>query len=611
MSINNNNNNINNNQFEIPLKLPEILEKSKIIQKFVIDPKDKYVKLRLNSIYDPPVSLDVSLSKIKEKDGWKKFSNEFRDLKKIFKKVSDDHVIWIYSTIHENGSLIRYYGLQNQQQGQQEIEEHQDQQQIREQEVEREEVKHRESTGTTVSQIPFIEWSIKLVEKYSDLQKEILNLIPELWEPVEFALSVRSILRIKKITLPFGGIVLGPSSSLKSATVELFRNTKDTYYSDSFSAKSFVSHNTAIPKEKLVEIDLLPKIKDKLFLTPELSPTFSKKEEELNEILGIITRVLDGHGYESDTGAQGHRGYNGKYMFTWIGAAVDIPHKVHKLLGTLGPKLYFFRIKTQNKDENDYLKQFQDEDIKGDYSKKIEKIRSKLNNYLEWFDLKPSSDYDTTNIINNDTTTTITDEDVLLRIIRLAILLRHLRGNVPVWETKDSQGSDYAYTFPSLEDPNRAITQLRNLARGHALSQGRINITMQDIPLLIKVVLSTASKERIILFDHLLENDGKLDTISIKDHLINAKKTALKTMTELTILGVTDRLEMQNNNSDSSSNNNAFQIQLKEEFRWFLSDEFKQLRENFGKEYYDEYISSKKEEQQQKIEDQEEEKEEL
>jgi len=40
MSINNNNN-INNNQFEIPLKLPEILEKSKIIQKFVIDPKDK------------------------------------------------------------------------------------------------------------------------------------------------------------------------------------------------------------------------------------------------------------------------------------------------------------------------------------------------------------------------------------------------------------------------------------------------------------------------------------------------------------------------------------------------------------------------------------------
>ena len=127
-----------------------------------------------------------------------------------------------------------------------------------------------------------------LVEKYTNLQKEALDLIPELWEPTEFALSVRTILRIANITLPFAGIVLGPSGGLKTATVELYRNTSDTYYTDSFSAKSFVSHNTAVPKEKLVEIDLLPKIKDKLFLTPELSPTFCKKEDELNEILGII-----------------------------------------------------------------------------------------------------------------------------------------------------------------------------------------------------------------------------------------------------------------------------------------------------------------------------------
>ena len=35
--------------FEIPLKLNKILEDSGIIQKFVIDPDDKYVKLRLNS----------------------------------------------------------------------------------------------------------------------------------------------------------------------------------------------------------------------------------------------------------------------------------------------------------------------------------------------------------------------------------------------------------------------------------------------------------------------------------------------------------------------------------------------------------------------------------
>ena len=32
----------------------------------------------------------------------------------------------------------------------------------------------------------------------------------------------------------------------------------------------------------------------------------------------------------SDSGAHGHRGYDEDIMFTWAGAAVDIPYKVYK-----------------------------------------------------------------------------------------------------------------------------------------------------------------------------------------------------------------------------------------------------------------------------------------
>ena len=44
---------------------------------------------------------------IKEKDGWTKFSNKFRDLRKTFKNISEEHNVWIYSNVNENGSLIR------------------------------------------------------------------------------------------------------------------------------------------------------------------------------------------------------------------------------------------------------------------------------------------------------------------------------------------------------------------------------------------------------------------------------------------------------------------------------------------------------------------------
>jgi hypothetical protein len=94
------------NIFEIPLKLSKILEDSEIIHKFVIDTDDKYVKLRLNSKVNPPIALDASTAIIKEKEGWKKFTNGFsNDLKR--QKLDSKYHTWIISTINENGDLIR------------------------------------------------------------------------------------------------------------------------------------------------------------------------------------------------------------------------------------------------------------------------------------------------------------------------------------------------------------------------------------------------------------------------------------------------------------------------------------------------------------------------
>ena len=120
--------------------------------------------------------------------------------------------------------------------------------------------------------------------------------LPNLWPPLELALSIKTILNIKDCTLPFAGIILGPPSSLKTAVIELFRKWPQTYYTDNFSAKAFVSHSSAVSKEELEKIDMLPRIKNKFFLTPELAPTFAAKDDDLLQVLGIMTRILDGHG---------------------------------------------------------------------------------------------------------------------------------------------------------------------------------------------------------------------------------------------------------------------------------------------------------------------------
>ena len=421
------------------------------------------------------------------------------------------------------------------------------------------------------------EWQTKLFEKYTHLKDVANNNLVGLWDSLEFELSIQKILNLKDCTLPFAGIVLGAPSSLKTVGIESFRKWINTFYTDNFSAKAFVSHSTNVKKEALQDIDLLPKIKDKLFLTPELSPTFSKKDDDLVEILGILTRVLDGHGYESDTGAHGHRGYNEAMMFVWIGAAVDIPYKVHKLLGTLGPKLYFLRLPSNPKSEDYYIN-----DLDKDFGEKIARVNVALFEYLNLFEMGPDLHLDEKSGINKmewDSKHPKNDEDKKTKtfIVRLGMLLAHLRGVIPSFYTDDSnsQGLGYSYSLATIEEPSRAMTQLRNLARGHALSQGRNYLTMEDIPLLIKVVFSTASMERVRIFELLIEHKGRLTTSIITASLNTSNNTAKRTMAEFNALGLVEVGDVKSQYGQPEK-----EITLKDEFRWFLSDEFNNVRKN-------------------------------
>jgi DNA-binding transcriptional ArsR family regulator len=333
---------------------------------------------------------------------------------------------------------------------------------------------------------------------------------------------------------------------------------------------------------------MLPKIRNKLLLTPELAPTFAAKDDDLIQILGIMTRILDGHGYESDSGAHGHRGYNEKMMFLWIGAAVDIPYKVHRYLGTLGPKLYFLRLpKVQKKTEDEYIAQ-----INSDFEERVKEIEEVLFKYLKWFEMWPAP----TNERKNDTATlpkinwntSKDDVDAKRYVVRLARLLAYLRGVVPTWHTHDTQGSNYGYGMAIKEECDRAITQLYNLARGHALSRGRNYITLEDISLIIKVMLSTASIERVTIFDLLLAYKGTMTTTQIADSLNISQPTALRTITELKALGL---VEMVNGGSNTPA-----KITLDPQFNWVFDKQFLELRSGFVPSDNSEYMKKERKE---------------
>ena len=59
------------------------------------------------------------------------------------------------------------------------------------------------------------QWQAKLIEKYELLRHKVEENLPNLWDSLDFEISVLRILNIKNCTLPFAGILLGRPSSMK------------------------------------------------------------------------------------------------------------------------------------------------------------------------------------------------------------------------------------------------------------------------------------------------------------------------------------------------------------------------------------------------------------
>ena len=445
---------------------------------------------------------------------------------------------------------------------------------------------------------PYKEWQSAVQKKYTNLQKIIIKYYPEAWSLMEFCLAVKSIQNIHDNQLPFIGIILAKPSSLKTTIIEFFRKYPGTFYSDSFTPNSIISHNSALTEEQLQKIDMLPKINDKLVLIPEFAPLFTANDDDLQKILGIIIRIVDGDGLESDSGAHGHRGYP-PTLFSWIGAVVEIPPKVWKILSHLGFKIYFFRPDLPEKSINDLVNIALDSKI----LEKNQEIEKSLLDYLKVFDAAPITDVtslDENGIVKVKWNDEITPNDeqyqAIEYIAKIAKLLASLRGDVFVYQNKSRQSTkqdisdvenesqpqqvsyqteqlDYETDSVIIEDPSRATIQLRNLALANAISQGRNYIKIEEVKLVVKVALSTTRVTRKKVFDLLLKEKGNLTTSKIVNELGLSEPTARKTMREFQALGIA------NISSTSGYANSELTLVLNDKFKWFLSEEFQNLRD--------------------------------
>src|SRR3989344_2093091 len=423
------------------------------------------------------------------------------------------------------------------------------------------------------------------VRTLNQLREIIIKNFPSIWFETEACLSACATLGLKNLNgCPSLNLVGNPSGE-KTTVLSFFYGQDKTYISDDFTPRAFVSHSANVKGDELKKVDLLPKIKDRILITPELAPLFEAPKDKLIDNFAMLTRVLDGEGLNRDSGTHGHRGYSGDYKFIWIGATTPLKASVWNVMGKIGNRLFFLNMRDKNRNNQDYLEMFRGRA----YEEKVKECRGAVRSFLN-------------NLFEQNQTRSLewdAEGDIFLlpEIIKYAKFLSNLRGSLMLWKSEE-QGK-YEFNFPIIEEPPRAINALYNLAKGHALINNRTFLRNEDLEIVRAVCFSSMPHDRVEFLKLLGKHEGKLTTQQIQNELNCSDETARKTMNIFKILGIVNLKSIQIDYSGTGRP--MHYIEIVDEFRELLehtqvSNGLGNNKPNENKGVSDDYDSIKPEE---------------
>jgi len=409
--------------------------------------------------------------------------------------------------------------------------------------------------------------SIKPPDKpcaYDEWQAVIKANFPDLLFSAEICLSIITQILITDVTNPFALVLVDVPSAGKTITLNFFAGLDSlTYATDKFTPASFVSNAANVKKTELSKVDLLPRIKNKGLIVRDFATIFSKREDDLNDLLGTLTRVLDGEGLNTDSGVHGKRHYDGDYLFMMLAASTPVPLRVWKMMGSLGARLFFLNMNSKDKSDDELANQLGS----STYKDKENICREVTRRFLQtlW------SQHPEGVAWNNQ------QDDYELKIIiaKCARLLACLRGKVDTQNEYSENGKlESSHSSLIVEKPDRINQLLYNLCRGHAVACGHTQLGYDDIRYAVELAIDSAQTTRTKVLRQLLDAGGEVSTPQVEALLNCSKTTALKEMKTLKVLGLCKTVQ---ENKGKVGEPETI-LKLNSDFKWFLSDECRAIR---------------------------------
>ena len=120
------------------------------------------------------------------------------------------------------------------------------------------------------------------------------------------------------------------------------------------------------------------------------------------------------------------------------------------------------------------------------------------------------------------------------------------------------------------ESPHRANAVLYNLARGRALTCGRTQLTVDDLPMVAQIAISSMSEKRRTVLLAFAKNEGESITVKQVENAVGrSRHTAESYMAEMEWLGFAS--------FQTPGNGSASFLSINPDWVWSMEEEFRSL----------------------------------
>jgi len=321
---------------------------------------------------------------------------------------------------------------------------------------------------------------------------------------------------------PLWLMFVGVPSSAKTEVARMIGKAEWVFFLDALTENAFVSGGRADTA------DLLPIINEKCLIIKDFTTTLSQREEAVRKILGDLTSIYD-DSFVKHSPSRGTISYHS--FFSILGCVTPQALNNHqRYVSQIGPRFLYYRVQASSREEVE-----QSFDILwsvGDVQPGFTLAQKYVSAYV-------------TKIVASLTTTSLQREnaDAVAYINTLARFIARARGIVITRSAEfvNEKGDKIQFYEPveiQIEEPYRALQQLRVLGRSLCLILGHTSVGTRELQLLKDVAISSMPADRALLLSVVASENKLWSAKNVSDSLGISHRTALRQLDELVSLRV-------------------------------------------------------------------------